>query len=129
MELFPGLKSGQRVVPVGCAGCYVPGGRFSHVSSATMTICTAKEAGVPTVVACSPAFSDTQMIHPATLYAMKLAGADHIMCIGGVQAIAAMAYGLFTGVEADVIVGPGNKFVAEAKRSLFGRVGIDMVHQ
>lgn len=126
-ELRPGVITGQKVVPVGCAGCYVPGGRFSHVSSATMTVATAKASGVQTVVACSPPFADTQMIHPATLYAMHLAGADHILCVGGVQGIAAMAYGLFTGVEADVLAGPGNKYVAEAKRSLFGRVGIDMV--
>jgi sulfopropanediol 3-dehydrogenase len=92
-----------------------------------MSVATAKESGVKLVVACSPTFADTGMIHPATLYSMHLAGADVIMCIGGVQAIAAMAYGLFTGFEADVIVGPGNKFVAEAKRTLFGRVGIDMV--
>lgn len=108
-ELLPGVITGQKIVPVGCAGCYVPGGRFSHVSSAIMTVATAKASGVSTVVACSPALGDTGMIHPATLYAMHLAGADHILCIGGVQGIAAMAYGLFTGVEADVIVGPGNK--------------------
>ena len=126
-ELIPGVMAGQKVVPVQCAGCYVPGGGFSHVSSATMTVATAKAAGVKTVVACSPAFADTQMIHPATLYALHLAGADHIMVLGGVQAIATMAFGLFTDVEADVIAGPGNKFVAEAKRALFGRIGIDML--
>jgi sulfopropanediol 3-dehydrogenase len=126
-ELYPGVVTGQRIVPVGCAGCYIPGGTFSHVSSAIMTIATAKASGVETIVACSAPFADTEMIHPATLYAMHIAGADHILCLGGVQAIAAMAHGLFTNVEADVIVGPGNKFVMEAKRSLFGRVGIDML--
>jgi sulfopropanediol 3-dehydrogenase len=126
-ELYPGVMTGQKIVPIECAGCYVPGGHFSHISSAIMTVATAKASGVETIVACSAPFADTQMIHPATLYAMHVAGADHILCLGGVQAIAAMAYGLFTNVEADVIVGPGNKFVMEAKRSLFGRVGIDML--
>jgi sulfopropanediol 3-dehydrogenase len=126
-ELFPGVRTGQRVVPVQCAGCYVPGGRFSHVSSAIMSVATAKAAGVQNVIACSPPFGTTNVMHPATLYALHLAGADRILTLGGVQAIAAMAFGFFTNVEADILVGPGNKWVAEAKRSLFGRVGIDMV--
>lgn len=126
-ESYPGVHTGQRVIPVNCAGCYVPGGRFSHVASATMTIVTAKTCGVKTVIACSPPYRDTQTIQPATLFAMKLAGADIIMCTGGVQAIATMAFGLFTDIPADILVGPGNKWVAEAKRALFGRVGIDMV--
>jgi len=126
-ELYPGVETGQSVIPVNCAGCYVPGGRFSHVASATMTIVTAKTCGVETVIACSPPYANTGTIHPATLYAMKLAGADTIMCVGGVQAIATMAFGLFTDIPADILVGPGNKWVAEAKRALFGRVGIDMV--
>lgn len=126
-ELYPGVRTGQRVVPVQCAGCYVPGGRFSHVSSAIMSVTTAKVAGVRHVIACSPPFGSSNLIHPATLYALHLAGADKILTLGGVQAVAAMAFGFFTGVEADVLVGPGNQWVAEAKRALFGRVGIDMV--
>eukprot|EP00040_Diaphanoeca_grandis_P030265 m.178494 g.178494 ORF g.178494 m.178494 type:complete len:482 (-) comp31942_c0_seq2:92-1537(-) len=126
-ELYPGVSTGQRVVPVECAGCYVPGGHFSHVSSAIMSVTTAKASGVNTVIACSPPYGDTQLIHPATLYALSYAGADRILCLGGVHGIAALAYGLFTGIEADILVGPGNKWVAEAKRILFGRVGIDMI--
>jgi sulfopropanediol 3-dehydrogenase len=125
-ELFPGVITGQKVIPVETAGCYIPGGRFSHVSSAIMSVCTAKVAGVKNVIATSPAMAGTNKIHPGTLYAMQLAGADHILCLGGVQGIGALAYGCFTGHPADVLAGPGNKFVAEAKRLLFGRVGIDM---
>lgn len=125
VELSPGLVAGQRLVPVNVAGCYVPTGRYAHIASAYMSVATAKAAGVPTVIACSTPFQG-QGIHPHVLYAMKVAGADAIMTLGGVQAIAAMAFGLFTGRRADIIVGPGNKFVAEAKRMLFGRVGIDV---
>ncbi len=125
VEIHPGLVAGQRLVPVNVAGCYVPTGRYAHIASAYMSIATAKAAGVPTVVACSTPYKG-EGIHPHVLYAMKVAGADVIMTLGGVQAIAAMAYGLFTGKPADIIVGPGNKFVAEAKRLLFGRVGIDV---
>ena len=107
------------------AGCYVPTGRYAHIASAYMTIATAKAAGVPTVIACSTPYKG-EGIHPQVLYAMKVAGADVIMTLGGVQAIATLAYGLFTGKPADIIVGPGNKFVAEAKRALFGKVGIDV---
>ncbi len=124
-EVRPGLVAGQRLVPVNVAGCYVPTGRYAHIASAYMGIATAKAAGVPTVIACSTPFRG-EGIHPEVLYAMKVAGADVIMTLGGVQAIAAMAYGLFTGKPADIIVGPGNKFVAEAKRMLFGQVGIDV---
>jgi sulfopropanediol 3-dehydrogenase len=124
-ELQPGLVAGQRLVPVNVAGCYVPTGRYAHIASAYMSIATAKAARVPTVVACSTPYQG-RGIHPQVLYAMKVAGADVIMTLGGVQAIAAMAYGLFTGKPADIVVGPGNKFVAEAKRMLFGRVGIDV---
>jgi sulfopropanediol 3-dehydrogenase len=126
MELSPGCTVGQRIIPVGTAGCYVPGGRFSHVSSATMTIATAKAAGVKFVIAVSPPERNTGKVHPGTLYAMHIAGADVILALGGVQAIGALAYGCFSGKPADIIVGPGNKFVAEAKRQLFGMVGIDM---
>ena len=125
IEMRPGLVAGQRLVPVNVAGCYVPTGRYAHIASAYMSIATAKAAGVPTVVACSTPYKG-EGIHPHVLYAMKVAGADIIMTLGGVQAIAAMAYGLFAGKPADIIVGPGNKFVAEAKRILFGRVGIDV---
>src|SRR5215472_12394100 len=125
VELKPGLVAGQRLVPVNVAGCYVPTGRYAHIASAYMAIATAKTAGVPFVVAASTPFRG-EGIHPHVLYAMKVAGADAILTLGGVQAIAAMAQGLFTGKPADIIVGPGNKFVAEAKRILFGRVGIDV---
>lgn len=125
IELSPGLQLGQKLVPVNTAGCYVPTGRYAHIASAYMSVATAKAAGVKTVVACSAPYKGTG-IHPHVLYAMTVAGADVIMCLGGVQAIAAMTFGLFTGQPADIIVGPGNKFVAEAKRMLFGKVGIDV---
>lgn len=124
-EVHPGLIAGQRLIPVNVAGCYVPTGRYAHIASAYMSIATARAAGVPTVIACSTPYRG-EGIHPQVLYAMKVAGADVIMTLGGVQAIASMAYGLFTGKPADIIVGPGNKFVAEAKRMLFGKVGIDV---
>ncbi len=125
IELTPGLTAGQRLVPVNVAGCYVPTGRYAHIASAYMSISTAKAAGVKTVIACSAPWRG-EGIHPCVLYAMKVAGADIVMTLGGVQAIASMAFGLFTGKSADIIVGPGNKFVAEAKRMLFGKVGIDV---
>ncbi|HLW13344.1 MAG TPA: histidinol dehydrogenase [Casimicrobiaceae bacterium] len=124
-ETQPGLIAGQRLVPVNVAGCYVPTGRYAHIASAYMSIATAKAAGVPTVIACSTPYQGGG-IHPLVLYAMKVAGADIVMTLGGVQAIAALACGLFTGKPADIVVGPGNKFVAEAKRILFGKVGIDV---
>lgn len=126
VEIEPGLITGQRLVPVNVAGCYVPTGRYAHIASAYMSIATAKVAGVPTVIACSTPF-EGKGVHPHVLYAMKVAGADVVMNLGGVQAIAALALGLFTGKPADLIVGPGNKYVAEAKRMLFGRVGIDVI--
>ena len=124
-ELSPGLFAGQRLVPVKTAGCYVPGGRYAHIASAIMSITTAKVAGVKHIVACSPAHKD-RGVHPAILYAAELAGADAILALGGVQGIAALAFGHFTGHAADILVGPGNRFVAEAKRILYGRVGIDL---
>ncbi len=124
-ELHPGVTAGQRVLPVNVVGCYAPAGRYAHIASAYMTVATAKAAGVKTVVACSSPFRGGGM-HPYVLYAFKAAGADVIMTLGGVQAIATLASGLFTGKPADVVVGPGNKFVAEAKRTLFGKVGIDV---
>lgn len=125
LELRPGLVTGQRLVPVDVAGCYVPGGRYAHIASAVMSVTTAKAAGVPRVIACSPSHKG-HGIHPAILYALKICGADTILTLGGVQAVATLAFGLFTGGAADIIVGPGNRYVAEAKRLLFGRVGIDV---
>ncbi len=124
-ELSPGLWAGQKIIPIETAGCYVPGGRYAHVASAIMSIATAKVAGVENVIACS-APSGKDGPHPAILYAMNMCGADTILSLGGVQGIAAMAFGLFTGKPARLLVGPGNRFVAEAKRMLYGRVGIDM---
>lgn len=126
LEIFPGLTAGQRQIPVSAAGCYVPGGRYSHIASAIMTITTAKVAGVPHIAACSPP-RPGQGIPDAILFAMDLCGADVMLNVGGVQAIAAMANGLFGLPKADILVGPGNQFVAEAKRILYGQVGIDMV--
>ena len=123
-ELYPGVTLGQRLIPCQCAGCYIPGGRFAHAASAIMSVATAKAAGVPFVVACSPPRGDS--INPAVVYALTLAKADAILALGGVQAIATMAFGLFTGKAADILVGPGNAFVAEAKRILFGEIGIDV---
>ncbi|MCG8510094.1 MAG: histidinol dehydrogenase, partial [Rhodospirillales bacterium] len=125
-ELSPGVFAGQRLIPVMTAGAYVPGGRYAHVASAIMSIATAKAAGVEHVVACSAPRGE-EGIHPGILYTMDLCGADTILALGGVQGIAAMAFGLFTGRPADILVGPGNRFVAEAKRVLFGRIGIDVI--
>ena len=124
-ELSPGLIAGQKLIPVHTASCYVPGGRYAHIASAIMSVTTAKVAGVKNVIACSPT-RGSYGVHPSILYAAGLAGADTILALGGVQVIAAMAFGLFSGHPADVLVGPGNRFVAEAKRILYGRVGIDM---
>ena len=125
IEVRPGFFAGQKQIPVSVAGCYVPGGRYSHVASAIMTITTAKVAGVGHITACSPPKPGIG-IPPAILYTMRLCGADAVLNLGGVQGVAAMAFGLFGLPKADILVGPGNQFVAEAKRILFGRVGIDM---
>ena len=125
VELSPGLFAGQKQIPVATAGCYVPGGRYAHVASAIMSVATAKAAGVDHVIACSPP-KPGEGVNPAIIYTANLCGADTILALGGVQGIAAMAFGLFTGHAADILVGPGNRFVAEAKRMLFGRVGIDL---
>jgi sulfopropanediol 3-dehydrogenase len=125
VELSPGLFAGQKQIPVETAGCYVPGGRYAHVASAVMSVATAKAAGVDHVIACSPP-KPGEGVNPAIIYTANLCGADTILALGGVQGIAAMAFGLFTGHAADILVGPGNRFVAEAKRMLFGRVGIDL---
>ncbi len=124
IDTHPGVVLGQRCVPVDCAGCYVPGGRYAHVASALMSVTTARAAGVPFIVACSPPRGDA--IDPAVAFALDLAGADLILEMGGVQAVASMAMGLFGARPADILVGPGNAYVAEAKRQLFGDVGIDL---
>jgi sulfopropanediol 3-dehydrogenase len=125
VELRPGLIAGQKQIPLSAAGCYVPGGRYTHIASALMSIATAREAGVADITACSPP-NGAEGIPAPMLYAMHLAGASRILCIGGVQGVAAMAFGLFGAPPADILVGPGNAYVAEAKRQLFGPIGIDM---
>ena len=125
-EVVPGLIAGQKAIPVDAAGCYVPGGRYSHIASAIMTVTTAKVAGCDHITACSPPRPGVG-VAPAIVYAAHLCGADKIMAMGGVQGVAAMTFGLFGLPKAKILVGPGNQFVAEAKRSLFGRVGIDMI--
>ena len=125
-EIQPGLIAGQKVIPVDAAGCYVPAGRYMHVASAIMTVTTAKVAGCRNIAVASPP-RPGMGVAPAIVFAAKTCGADQIMAIGGVQGVAAMAFGLFGLPKANIIVGPGNQFVAEAKRMLFGRVGIDMI--
>ncbi|WP_422372463.1 histidinol dehydrogenase [Hoeflea sp.] len=125
VEIVPGLVAGQKTIPIESAGCYVPGGRYSHVASAIMTVTTAKVAGCKHITVCSPPRPGVG-VHPAILYTAHLCGADTILAMGGVQGVAAMAFGLFDVPAAGILVGPGNQFVAEAKRILFGRVGIDM---
>ncbi|MEM8572353.1 MAG: histidinol dehydrogenase [Pseudomonadota bacterium] len=126
IEIVPGLTAGQKTIPVDAAGCYVPGGRYSHIASAIMTVTTAKVAGCKHIVACSPPRPGVG-IAPAIIYSAHVCGADSIMAMGGVQGVAAMTFGLFGLPKANILVGPGNQFVAEAKRILFGRVGIDMI--
>ncbi|MEM6303269.1 MAG: histidinol dehydrogenase [Pseudomonadota bacterium] len=126
MEIVPGLIAGQKAIPVDAAGCYIPGGRYSHIASAIMTVTTAKVAGCGHITACSPPRPGVG-IAPAIVYAAHICGADQILAMGGVQGVAAMTYGLFGLPKANILVGPGNQFVAEAKRILFGRVGIDMI--
>ena len=125
-EVVPGLIAGQKAIPVNAAGCYIPGGRYSHVASAIMTVTTAKVAGCKNIIACSPPRPDIG-VAPAIIYAAHISGADKILAMGGVQGVAAMTFGLFGLPKANILVGPGNQFVAEAKRMLFGRVGIDMI--
>jgi sulfopropanediol 3-dehydrogenase len=126
VETLPGIYLGQKIIPVAASGSYIPGGRYPMLASAHMTVITPKVAGVERVVACTPP-TKGQGIHPATLYSMKAGGADEIYCLGGVQALAAMAYGMEGLEPVDMIVGAGNVYVAEAKRQLFGRVGIDLL--
>ena len=126
VEIVPGLIAGQKAIPVDAAGCYVPGGRYSHIASAIMTVTTAKVAGCKHIIACSPPRPGVG-VAPAIVYAAHICGADKILAMGGVQGVAAMTFGLFGLPKANILVGPGNQFVAEAKRILFGRVGIDMI--
>lgn len=125
-EIVPGLIAGQKAIPVDTAGCYVPGGRYSHIASAIMTVTTAKVAGCNHISVASPPRPGVG-VAPAIIYAAHICGADTIMAMGGVQGVAAMTFGLFGLPKANILVGPGNQFVAEAKRILFGRVGIDMI--
>ena len=125
-EVVPGFVAGQKAIPVDAAGCYVPGGRYSHIASAIMTVTTAKVAGCNHITATSPPHPGVG-VAPAIIYAAHVCGADKIMALGGVQGVAAMTFGLFGLPKASILVGPGNQFVAEAKRILFGRVGIDMI--
>ena len=127
VDMGPGVTLGHKHIPVEAVGAYVPGGRYPMLASSFMTVLVAKVAGVETVVASAPPYQG-EGIHPAMLYAMKTSGADAVVCLGGVQALAAMAFGLLPDLPAvDMLVGAGNAYVAEAKRQLFGRVGIDLL--
>ena len=125
VELSKGLYAGQKLIPINTAGCYVPAGRYAHIASAVMSVTTAKVAGVKNIIVCSSPKPEIG-VHPTIVYTADLCGADLILNLGGVQAIAAMTNGLFGSAPADILVGPGNQFVAEAKRILFGKVGIDL---
>src|SRR5438094_3318852 len=125
VETLPGVVLGHKHIPVNAIGCYVPGGRYPMVASAHMSIVTARVAGVKRIIACAPPYQGGP--HPAIVAAMHFGGADDIYVLGGVQAVAAMALGTETMPAVDMIVGPGNAYVAEAKRQLFGRVGIDLL--
>jgi len=125
VETRPGVILGHKHLPMNSVGCYIPGGKYPLVASAHMSVATAKVAGVKRVIACAPPFNGKPM--PAIVATMALAGADEIYCFGGVQAVGAMALGTETILPVDMIVGPGNAYVAEAKRQLFGRVGIDLL--
>ena len=125
-EVIPGVVCGQKYVPVNTVGAYLPAGRFPLLASAFMTVGVARAAGVPNVLSCTPPSRDGQP-HPAVLYAARVSGAGRIFALGGVQALAAMAFGLLDEPPADMIVGAGNAYVAEAKRQLYGKVGIDVL--
>ena len=127
IETIPGVILGHKNIPVNSVGCYVPGGRYPMVASAHMSVLTAKVAGVKKVIACTPPDPKTGVPPAETVAAMYFGGADEIYILGGVQAMAAMAYGCVGMGQVDMIVGPGNQYVAEAKRQLFGRVGIDLL--
>lgn len=124
VETLPGVILGHKNIPVDSVGCYVPGGKYPMVASAHMSVVTAKVAGVPRIMTCAPPFNGQPA--PAIVAAQHLAGADEIYCLGGVQAVGAMALGTDTIESVDMLIGPGNAYVAEAKRQLFGRVGIDL---
>jgi sulfopropanediol 3-dehydrogenase len=124
VETLPGIVLGHRNIPVNSVGCYVPGGKYPLLASAHMSVVTAKVAGVPRIITCAPPYQGR--LAPAIVAAQHLAGADEIYCIGGVQAVGAMALGTERISPIDMLVGPGNAYVAEAKRQLFGRVGIDL---
>ncbi len=124
VETLPGIVLGHKNIPVNSVGCYVPGGKYPMVASAHMSVVTAKVAGVPRIIACAPPFEGRP--HPAIIAAMHLGGANEIYCLGGVQAVGSMALGTESIQAVDMLVGPGNAFVAEAKRQLYGRVGIDL---
>ena len=124
VETFPGVTLGHKNIPVNSVGCYIPGGKYPMVASAHMSVLTAKVAGVQRVIACAPPHSGAP--NDAIVTAMHLAGADEIYCLGGIQAVGSMALGTETIAAVDMLVGPGNAFVAEAKRQLYGRVGIDL---
>ena len=126
VETLPGVHLGQKLIPVSSSGSYIPGGRYPMLASAHMTVITPKVAGVSRVVAASPPVKG-EGLWPATLYSMAAAGADEIYCMGGVHALAAMAYGIEELEPVDMVVGAGNKYVAEAKKQLFGKVGIDLL--
>ena len=122
-ETFPGVTLGHKNIPVNSVGCYIPGGKYPMVASAHMSVLTAKVAGVQRIIACAPPHSGSP--NDAIVAAMHLAGADEIYCLGGIQAVGAMALGTETIAPVDMVVGPGNAVVAEAKRQLHGRSGID----
>ena len=124
VETLPGVVLGHKNIPVSAAGCYVPGGKYPLLASAHMSVVTAKVAGVPRVVTCAPPFQGKPA--PAIVAAQHMAGADEIYCLGGIQAVGAMALGTQSIAPVDMLIGPGNAYVAEAKRQLFGRVGIDL---
>ena len=126
VELYPGAVLGQKLIPVSTVGCYIPGGKYPLISAAIMSVATAKVAGVGRIVSCAPP-RGPDGIYPQTLYAQVMSGADEVYCLGGVQAMAAMAYGCVGMPKADMITGPGNAFVAEAKRQLYGIAGIDLL--
>ena len=125
-ETLPGVFLGHRNIPVNSVGCYVPGGKYPMVASAHMSVLTAKVAGVKRVIACAPPW-EGKGVYPPMLWSMHLAGADEIHCVGGVQALAMMAYGIESMEPVEFLCGPGNKYVEEAKRQLFGTVGIDLL--
>src|SRR5215216_4099410 len=125
-EIAPGIHLGQKLIPIARAGCYIPGGKYPLISAAAMSVATAKVAGVDHAIGCAPPRPGEDGMFPHTLYALATSGADEIFCIGGVQAMAAMAFGRVGMNPVDIITGPGNPYVAEAKRQLFGLVGIDL---